>query len=39
MHHNEEFKKDIEKAERIIGNISLYSMSFILALLAKAVLL
>tara|TARA_Y100000114_G_scaffold115313_1_gene109407 strand:- start:537 stop:656 length:120 start_codon:yes stop_codon:yes gene_type:complete len=39
MNHNEEFRKDIEKAEYIIGNISLYSMPFILALLAKAVLL
>ena len=39
MNHNEDFRKDIEKAEYIIGNISLYSMPFILALLAKAVLL
>mgnify|MGYP001215294893 FL=1 len=39
MHNNEEFRKDIEKAEHIIGSISLYSMPFILALLVKAVLL
>ena len=39
MHHNEEFRKDIEKAEYIIGNISLYSMPFTIALLVKAVLL
>ena len=39
VHHNEEFRKDIEKAEHIIGSISLYSMPFILALLVKAVLL
>ena len=39
MQNNEEFRKDIEKAERIIGNICLYSMPFILALLVKAVLL
>ena len=39
MHNNEEFRKDIEKAEHIIGSISLYSMPFIVAFLVKAVLL
>ena len=39
MHNSEEFRKDIEKVEYIIGSISLYSMPFIVALLVKAVLL
>ena len=29
MHHNEEFRKDIEKVERAMLDISLYSMPFI----------
>ena len=39
MNHSEEFKKDIEKAERIIGDISLYSMVFIVAFLVKVLVL
>ena len=39
MHHNEEFRKDIEKAEQVILDISLYSMPFIVAFLVKVVVL
>ena len=39
MHNNEEFRKDIEKAEHIIGSISLYSMPFIVAFMVKDVVL
>ena len=39
MHHNEEFRKDIEKVEKIVGKFSLCSMFFIVALLVKTVLL
>jgi hypothetical protein len=39
VHHNEEFKKDIEKAEQVILDISLYSMPFIVAFLVKVVVL
>ena len=37
--HSEEFRKDIEKAEQVILDISLYSMPFIIAFLLKGVLL
>ena len=37
--HSEEFKKDIEKAEQVILDISLYSMPFIVAFLVKVVVL
>ena len=36
---NEEFRKDIEKAEQVILDISLYSMPFIVAFLVKVVVL
>ena len=39
VNHNEEFRKDIEKAEQIILDISLYSMPFIVAFLVKVVVL
>lgn len=39
VHHNEEFRKDIEKVEKIVGKFSLCSMFFIVALLVKTVLL
>jgi hypothetical protein len=39
VNHNEEFKKDIEKAEQVILDISLYSMPFIVAFLVKVVVL
>ena len=39
VHHNEEFRKDIEKVERAILDISLYSMPFIVAFLVKVVVL
>jgi hypothetical protein len=39
VNHNEEFRKDIEKAEHIIGSISLYSMPFIVAFMVKVVVL
>ena len=37
--HNEDFRKDIEKVERVILDISLYSMPFIVAFLVKVVVL
>jgi hypothetical protein len=36
---NEEFRKDIEKAEQVILDISLYSMPFIVAFLVKVMVL
>jgi hypothetical protein len=36
---NEEFRKDIEKAEQVILDISLYSMPFIVAFLVKIMIL
>jgi len=39
VHHNEEFRKDIEKVERAMLDISLYSMPFIVAFLVKVVVL
>ena len=39
MNHNEEFRKDIEKAEQAILDISLYSMPFIVAFMVKVVVL
>ena len=36
---NEEFRKDIEKAEQVILDISLYSMPFIVVFLVKVVVL
>ena len=36
---NEEFRKDIEKVEQTILDISLYSMPFIVAFLVKVVVL
>ena len=39
VRHSEEFKKDIEKAEQVILDISLYSMPFIVAFLVKVVVL
>jgi len=39
MHHKEEFKQTIEKAEQVILEISLYSMPFIVAFLVKVVVL
>ena len=36
---NEEFRKDIEKAEQLILDISLYSMPFIVAFLVKVMVL
>ena len=36
---NEEFRKDIEKVEQVILDISLYSMPFIVAFLVKVVVL
>ena len=37
--HNEKFRKDIEKAEQVILDISLYSMPFIVASLVKVMVL
>ena len=37
--HNEELRKDIEKAEQVILDISLYSMPFVVAFLVKIVVL
>lgn len=39
MNHNEEFRKDIEKVEQIILDLSLYSMPFVVAFLVKVVVL
>ena len=39
VHHNEEFRKDIEKVEQAILDISLYSMPFIVAFLVKVMVL
>ena len=39
MSHNEELRKDIEKAEQVILDISLYSMPFVVAFLVKIVVL
>ena len=39
MSHNEKFRKDIEKAEQVILDISLYSMPFIVASLVKVMVL
>ena len=39
VNHNEEFRKDIEKAEQVILDISLYSMPFIVAFLVKVMVL
>ncbi len=36
---NEEFKKDIEKAEQLILDVSLCSMPFIVAFLVKVMVL
>ena len=37
--HNEDFRKDIEKVEQAILDISLYSMPFIVAFLVKVMVL
>ncbi len=39
VNHSEEFRKDIEKAEQAILDISLYSMPFIVAFMVKVVVL
>ena len=39
MHRKEEFKQTIKKTECIIGDISLYSMVFIVAFLVKVLVL
>ena len=39
MHHKEEFKQTIEKAEQVILEISLYSMPFIVTYIVKVVFL
>jgi len=39
VHHNEEFRKDIEKVEQVILGICLYSMPFVVAFLVKVVVL
>ena len=39
MNHNDEFRRGIEKVERVILDISLYSMPFIVAFLVKVVVL
>jgi len=39
VHHNEEFRKDIEKVEQVILDISLCSMPFIVAFLVKIMVL
>ena len=39
VNHSQEFRKDIEKAEQAILDISLYSMPFIVAFMVKVVVL
>ena len=39
VHNNEEFRKDIERVEQTMLNLSLYSMPFVVAFLVKVVVL